>query len=269
MIRPRATQLRAAPQEKRRCDLQRLFGRLAKRVPVRDDEHFVFTAASFPPVPARLQTDRLLIAKSFHDYNTHFRMDALWFQADKEMYRQLALLALAVVLRPMTRVRLRLLHPKSDIKNLILLSEWKSYRELSPSYQAKPMRFSYWPKEARKHPWPDLSHSPRELPHFELSNTAQCVAVEGDRAKRDTVYGLGRDEAAVLFAELLLNLSRPMSKLGEFELESEVGFRGVAPASAEVRLALPGSISFLNEWWGRSRKTPRAHCLAVISPKSI
>ena len=264
MIRPRATQLRAAPQEKRRCDLQRLFGRLAKRVPVRDDEHFELTASSFPLVPARLQTDRLLIAKSFHDYNNHFRMDSLWFQADKEMYRQLAILALAVVLRPIPvccdcciEVRYR---PDTAFRMEILPS-------LLP-YQARASMFLTGLK-ARKHPWPDLSHSPRELPHFELSNTAQCVAVEGDRAKRDTVYGLGRDEAAVLFAELLLHLSRPMSKLGEFELESEVGFRGVAPASAEVRLALPGSISFLNEWWGRSRKTPRAHCLAVISPKSI
>jgi hypothetical protein len=47
---------------------------------------------------------------------------------------------------------------------------------------------------------------------------------------------------------LLLDISRPDCPVKEVELEGELGFRGVAPGSAEVRLWLPGSFGWMPEY---------------------
>jgi hypothetical protein len=55
--------------------------------------------------------------------------------------------------------------------------------------------------------------------------------------------------------ELLLDASRPSSQVNEFHLEGEGGFRGVAPFSCEVRLWLPGSFGWNDEFWSAERAT--------------
>ena len=236
-------QCNASPGVPPSCDLKRTFCGLALKTFVDGEKCFTFTGAAFPKVKDRLRTGRLLIQKGIHSYPYDFRMDSLHFHADKETYRNLALLILAVVFCPIPRVHLEM-HSKSDIKNLIIESRWRKFTESSPSYQERPDRFAYWPTIAAKHPWNNGRILPVHLPHFGLSNMQGSAVNEKQWQARDTVYGFGSDQAAVLFAELLLNISRPQSNVDEIELEGEPGFRGVAPASAEARLWLPGSIGW-------------------------
>ena len=82
-------------------------------------------------------------------------------------------------------------------------------------------------------------------PH--LTYLDRSVITEDEWAKRDTVKGFGSDRGSVLFAELLLNASRPRNPLDEYALEGELGFRGVGPGSSEVHLWLPGSPAWRDE----------------------
>lgn len=211
-----------------------------------ENTNFVFDKGAFGPIKTHLSTGRLAIQKAEHGYHPHdFRMDGLVFHAQKETYRHLALLILAVVFRNVSRIRLELLDPRSPIKNLVFESQFRPNDEPPSGYESRPSRFSYRPRPATRHPWINHQISPHDLPYFGLSNMRDCLVTEEDRKARDTVFGLGRDCAAVLFAELLLNFSRPKSKVDEIELEGEPGFRGVAPASAQAKLLLPGHVGFL------------------------
>ena len=63
-----------------------------------------------------------------------------------------------------------------------------------------------------------------------------------DWGGRDTVFVESSSEGTVRLAELLLNAGCSWNRVREFELEGDAGFRGVAPLSAELRIALPGSL---------------------------
>ena len=67
--------------------------------------------------------------------------------------------------------------------------------------------------------------------------------------------GFGSDEKNVRVAELLLNISRLDNTTDEYELESEMGFRGVGFGSAEVRLWLPGSVAWNDDVWTPQQKS--------------
>jgi hypothetical protein len=62
------------------CDLHRIFARLSALLPEDEDSTFVFSAATFPAVTRSLQTDRLVVEKTYRAYNNgfgDFRRDAL------------------------------------------------------------------------------------------------------------------------------------------------------------------------------------------------
>lgn len=115
------------------------------------------------------------------------------------------------------------------------------------------MLLAYWPDEVIRHPWHRSGIDVHELPFFGLTNKDEAVFTDEHYRDRDTVVGFGSDEASVRLARLLLDMSRPSSKVNEVELEGDSGFRGVAPMSAEAMLRMPGSFA-----WGFGWKLPKA-----------
>ncbi len=234
------------------CDLEISFKQLAARVPYDEDAEFIVSCGSLPIPAGEMKTDRIVIKKRQHSYSTRgdYRCQALHWYAHKETFRYLGLLILAVMFQNKgTSVHLRLKNPHSEIKHLIVSYELETIEDASPGYHPRPYVFSYWPYSAEKHPWLEESPEPWSLPMFGLTNLDECVVTEDDWQQRDTLMGFGSDQGSVRLAELFLNISRPAELRDEFELEGELGFRGVAPGSAEVRLWLPGSFDWREEYW--------------------
>ncbi|MGB8646561.1 MAG: hypothetical protein WCF84_15080, partial [Anaerolineae bacterium] len=109
------------------CELEHYFGSLADQVPTVADgyDNFVFSTQTLLIPPSQLITDRMIIHKFKQGKDSVSRVDALWFQAHKRTYRELALLILSVVFQPeLSRVQVELIHPASDIKHLIVEFEY-------------------------------------------------------------------------------------------------------------------------------------------------
>jgi hypothetical protein len=103
-----------------------------------------------------------------------------------------------------------------------------------------------YPSSDPKHPWLNFNFPPYDLPVLYLTNEKEMVTTSKDIEGRDVAVGFGGLEGSCRFAELLLNASRPSNCQLEFALESELGFRGVGPGSAEITIWLPGSIGNLD-----------------------
>jgi len=237
------------------CDLKSIFGELAKQVPTATtgNERFLFSPQNLPVPDSELQTDQLVIKKHRHFYGislsdkleANFPVDNISVQAQKETYKNLGLLILSVLFHPEPQqVHLNLLHPDSEIKHLVVKFEYPKIEEIS-GYYSQPFGFGYVPMETSRHPWIHRELSPYELPCFYLANwDGPKYSEEEDLKNRDTLIGFGNDKASVLLAELLLDASTPQNPVVEYELEGELGFRGVGKHSAEVQLWLPGSIGW-------------------------
>ncbi|MDP9035233.1 MAG: hypothetical protein M3O50_10525, partial [Myxococcota bacterium] len=103
------------------CDLDRIFTDLATRVPEAEDGEFTFSADTVPTFPASMRTDRLVIEKTYHAYDSFFRRDALHLHADKITYRHLALLVASVLFsQDIGQVVLLLDHPASAIRRIVV-----------------------------------------------------------------------------------------------------------------------------------------------------
>lgn len=227
-----------------KCDLERIFGELAAQLPTSfsGNDCNTFTSRDLPVPLVRLLSDRLYIHKRAHQYHEYYsyQVDSLYFFAHKETYQHLGLLMLAVLFHPQpSEVVIELIHPASDIKNLILVYEHGDLEHLPGGYHTRPYGFVYFPTETSKHPF-DEGIPPRDLPRFGLTKMDGFVDTEEDFRNRDTVKICGKDVGQALFAELLLNAGQPENPVDEYELEGEGGFRGVGVWSAEVRLFLPG-----------------------------
>lgn len=228
--------------------LKELFGHIAEKIATLSphEDNFIFSSETLPIPPPYLETDKLRIQNFKHEYDSYYRVDALWFLAEREIYRYLGLLTLAVVFhKSPAKVELKLTHPLSDIKSLVIEFEYKDYDKIYPGYSSRPYAFKYYSSEISNHPWINENLSLHDLPRFYLTNLIEEVYSEDDWNIRDTVLGFGNDSGSVLFAELLLNFSHPKNQMLEIELECEAGFRGVGKESAEVRIGIPGSLSTL------------------------
>ncbi|MEM8529736.1 MAG: hypothetical protein AAGF95_02780 [Chloroflexota bacterium] len=228
--------------------LQDVYIKLAREVPEKLDgnEEMAFSRDNLPKPPVELDTDRLVIHKTYHAYNFCFRVDMLKFYAQKEVYRMLGLLTLSVVFHPEpTRVILRLTHPASDIKRIMIEYAHNDRPNRNyPGYSTVPSCFYYSPTPTSRHPWSQDWFDPDDLPCFWLTNHEDMVIDEEQWKNRDTILGFGTDEAHIQLADLLLNASSGYNTIDEYELEGEGGFRGVGRLSAEVTLLLPGSFGW-------------------------
>ncbi len=237
----------------KRCDLEIIYSALASQLPSLTDgnESIILSSENLPLPSAEMASDNLYILKVDHVYNDWFKVDMLWFFARKEIYRYLGLLILSVIFHRVSEIKVRLNHPHSEIKSLIVEYAYRNINDLTDGYHTQPFAFKYYPQLPAKHPF-DRCVLPKDLPCFELSNAKNLNFTDDDWKKRDTVRIFGSDTGLVLFAELLLNLSVSHNEQDEFELEGESGFRGVGISSAEVQLFLPGHLAWTEEHWQES-----------------
>ena len=236
------------------CDLTRDFGDLANRVPTDPVEYvdFVFSRENVPPPEPELATDRIVVKKTPRDYNSHYRVDFLQVFADRITYRRLACWILANLFHPEpVQSTLRLVHPASEIRTVIARFEHPALADPPLGYSTLPFAVHYFPAVFSKHPWLDDKVDVWDLPLFQFTNRKEATLTEADWAGRDTLIGFGSGDAFARLAELLLNAGCPWNEVLEMDLESEAGFRGVAPRSAEIRFVLPGAFP-----WGEPDEMP-------------
>jgi hypothetical protein len=222
------------PRRNMNCDLDRIFTEMRRSLPRDTRSGFVFSTSSFADCPEHIETDRLVVTKSTHGYGSGYRADRIKFHARKETFQELGLLILAVVFRlGGYRTRIVLNHPRSVIKNLVVTYSGLTAR--SSGQKTRPDHFPSSVGKLEKHPWSwrgqylDLY----SLPSFTLTNMKEFVVSDADWTARDTVMGLGNDDANVRLAELLLNIG--YSDETEIVLEGEAGgIRGVGINSAEA-----------------------------------
>jgi hypothetical protein len=227
------------------CDLDRIFGPPVGLLPtvLDPDEAFTFTREALPVPPEVLNTDRLVIRRGIHEYVGCHREDLLYVLfADRATARRLGVLVLAVLLHPdPATVEIQLTSEHSHIKQLRV-----RYEHADPSirYFATPSVFRYWPSEVRRHLRPPPYPDPHDLPELRLTSSDELGPPDQKWDERDTVVGFGRERGTVSFAEMLLDLGLD-ANTNELYLESNAGWGGLAPLSAEASLVLPGS----DVWW--------------------
>jgi hypothetical protein len=216
------------------CDLGRIFGGMRTSLPKDAHSTIIFSTSSFNGCPERVETDRLVLAKSTHEYGSGYRTDLIKFHAKRETFQELGLLILAIVFQPGGyRTHVELNHPLSIIKNLVV--SYSGLTARSSGHKTKPDHFSFSPGKVEKHPWKNWGSRYWPLssfPSFRLTNMREFVASEADWASRDTVLGFGDDDANIRLADLLLNIG--YSDESKIVLEGEGGNRGVGLTSAEA-----------------------------------
>lgn len=174
----------------------------------------------------------------------------LHFHADRETYRHLGPLILATVFHPEpAQVRVQLTHPATQVMTLPISCTHPTWARALEGYQTQPYAFEYQPGEMQRFPWGDLRLDLDDLPRLCLASSRYFGDIEEDWRRRDVAEGFGGDVGSVLFAELLLNASRPENPVTEYHLEGDAGVRCVGPMSAEIGLNLPGSPAWDPSEW--------------------
>jgi len=233
------------------CDLERVYGDVARTVPTGEDDAFTVSAETLPQAPERPATDRLIVRKAIHWYHAYAnaRVDALIFEAQKPTYRLLALALLARIFHAEPReIHLELTHPHSEIRALVLdFDPERDGLTWVRGYQTRASRCTYAPAPLAAYPLAGSRAPESTWPSFNLTNERNMLASDADWLARDVVRCAGSDAGHVHLAEVLLNLARPEEPRDEITLESEHGNGGVARGSAEARFVLPGSLSWSGE----------------------
>jgi hypothetical protein len=206
-------------------------------LPADSEQSVVFKPSDFPELPESLTCANLVIKRGSHDYDT-WRVDYPQWSGSSEVFGALGLAIVGVMLLRRESVTIRLTSSHSEIKSVIILEPPALDHETG--LEVRPACFHYATSEIERHPWTGHPPAPDELPWFKLTNAEDFVVTDEHRAQRDCLHGFGGARGSARFARLLLDLSRPANRTFEVALECEAGFRGVAPASAETRLWLPG-----------------------------
>ena len=211
------------------------------------DEGVLFTPDLLPEIPRELEAPDLAAREGIHYYGRDFSLPLIEILGSKPAMRGLGVLLLSHVFRgpcDPTRVFIATIdeggRPLPEIR--VDVSDLRPDGELPPSgLQLRATAFRYWPYQREKHPWwrEPGGTEPRSLPQVNLGDENGDGPLRPDNAA--IVYGFGSLEGTVRLAELLLDISCEENARNEFDLEGEPGFRGVGPASAELRLCLPGN----------------------------
>jgi len=226
-------------------DLARLFGELTGAVPdgPPGEVDFIFSREVLPVPPPELATERVFVSKTYHDYNGWYRADALILFVDPVASRELGVFLLACALHDPVEARLEL-PLASDVRRFVYRSPTRNGAEVPVGLSQRAQTFRYFPSQERKHPWLGEADA-RTLPLLALSTSDESPLTPSDWEHRDTVFVEGSAAGTVRLAELLLNAGCSWNLVREFDLEGDAGFRGVAPMSAELQIALPDSFRWL------------------------
>jgi hypothetical protein len=222
-------------------DLHRVFGELARSVPDGpvDKADFIFDKRVLPNPPPKLLTERIVLRKTHHEYNGCYRADLLLMFVEPDASRELGVFLLACVFHEPERVTLEL--PQiSEIRRIVYRSPNRGHDSVPVGLRQSPTTFRYFPGHVAKHPWMAETNV-SELPLLALSSLDESPVSAHDWEGRDTVFVRSSSAGTVRLAELLLNAGCSWNEVREYELEGDAGFRGVAPLSAELSIALPGS----------------------------
>jgi len=233
------------------CGLQTAFGDVASRVPdgPPGERDYVFRPDTLPEVPAELETDRVVLRKTQHDYNSWCRADMLMLYVESDPARLLGIWLLACLFHRPDRATIEFCHPSSQVRTLVFRSSRLDRDDPPVGLSLMPFAFRYYPGVTRKHPWWNEAQVD-DLPLLALSNADDCIVTDDEWRARDTVFIESSLLGTVRLAELLLNAGCSWNQVRDYELEGDAGFRGVAPMSAELRIVMPGSLAWLPALYG-------------------
>jgi hypothetical protein len=209
---------------------------------------FVFHAGVLPVPPTSLASDRIVIRKFMHEYNSWYRADALWMSLSPRTRRELGVFLLACAFHgPSESTTFTISHPDSDIRRIIIPASRLTLADLPVGLAMAPFALRYFPRETEKHPW-IYDCCTHDLPLLALSNIDDSVGPTDEQWRgRDTVWIWASSPGALRLAELLLNAGCSWNPVRDYALEGDAGYRGVAPMSAELRIFLPGSAGWIYE----------------------
>jgi hypothetical protein len=227
-------------------DVLRLGGPIAERLALMtpDSDPFRFDASSAPSLPPSAVTDRIVITRSHHQYNGCWRADRLELYATRQTLRVLGVIVVASLFaQPDSSADITLSHPASDIRTLRIRTPPAS--DPLNGLALAPLWYDYWPQQPHKHPWDDGDRvDPEDLPALYLTSHDELGPHDGEwLVARNTVVGFGTLQGIARFGQFLIDIGNPVTG-DEYDLEGEVGFRGVAPLSAELKISLPGSFGW-------------------------
>jgi hypothetical protein len=242
-------------------DLELLYADAASGLPTSNDYDAALEAGqphvaraslerrSLPVPPADLTSARICIRGSSHGYGA-LTVDLIDISAHRETYRALGLFILASLLTPgPNRFVVGLTHPASQVRRLVLDT---MYRQLDDGsgLRTEASGAVYFPARRWRRALEGGSAPADELPHVALTDVEEMVGRDwpGDPV-RDTVVGFGGGRGAYAIAELLLDVSQEWNEEVEYTLEGPYGFGGVALASAEIHLWLPGGLGWNESDW--------------------
>jgi hypothetical protein len=237
----------AVPRTIMTCGLETVFGDTTRNVPdgPPGEHDYVFRSDTLPAVPPMLETARLLVRKTHHDYNCWHRADRLIVYLDKDLARQLGVFLLACAFHRPSRATLALRHPSSDVREIVYRSQPLNTADPPVGLSVLPFAFRYFPSVTRKHPWWNERET-MDLPLVALSTQNEFAHTDDEWRGRNTLFLESSLLGTVRFAELLLNAGCSWNQVNEYELEGDAGFRGVAPMSAELLIVMPGSTAWIS-----------------------
>jgi hypothetical protein len=184
-----------------------------------------------------------------HGYGA-LTVDTVEISAHRETYRALGLFIVAGLLTPgPNRFVLGLTHPASQVRRLVVDTVYRRLDDGS-GLRTEASGAVYFPARRQRLALEGAAIYADELPYVFLTDVEEMAGRDwpGD-PMRDTVVGFASDRGAYAIAELLLDASHAWNEEVEYTLEGPYGFGGVAPASAELRLWLPGSVAWNERDW--------------------
>lgn len=135
-----------------------------------------------------------------------------------------------------SKVEISLTHPASDVQVLRLITPEHGMR-----LRVQPTSYEYWPSDHDKHPWIHESTDGWGLPWVNLTRSEGFTRLSEDEWQdRDLVIGFGGIHGTIRMGQLLLDAGRDNDARDEYEMEGEIGFRGVPRAAANSGSGCPG-----------------------------
>ncbi|MGB7413998.1 MAG: hypothetical protein WA902_07295 [Thermosynechococcaceae cyanobacterium] len=233
-------------------DVLHEFGKAIQIPELSDDDGLLLTAEVLPAAPTTVEAE-LTVEIYQHSYSSSFYIPTIHFSASKQTYQGLGFLLFAHALgnsATSTRIAVSSSYCDGGSQASILelqvgINSTRKIDDLIPGETLlQALAFNYWPTQCNRHPWwPLVYEEVYSLPWMDVGNEDGFDLRPGEDA---FVYGFGSLAGTIRMAELLLNISRAEATCNEYCLEAEPGFRGVAPASTEIVLHLPGSPGYAN-----------------------
>jgi hypothetical protein len=215
------------------CDLERVYGELAGRLPEDEGSDPVHLDENvIPAAPPEVTTDRVRIYRSQLQRLPGCRGDNLDVVAPRSAIRQLGLLVLAVLFHDQCdRSILHLTHPDSVLKYIVTEHKHWSKSEVS-GFRFRPWVFGYVPEDI------GYTFSTDKVgfgaPLLRLTNLSDCQHDESEWQNRDVLHWVGGSAATAQVAEFLLNAGRKTATWKSFTIPANGAF-----FTAEVRFWIP------------------------------